>query len=181
MHIEDNKWILGYGLDYITTDSLDNKKLEQVVSGFDVNSRGKRVDGLLKTKGIISSLCLCEFKTPDTKLMGKEPRPDSWSISSQLSDAIAQIQKTSRKLVENLKSETQMKDSEGYSTDEFLYLNEPKSFIIIGSLTEFLKNEKINQEKYSSFEIFRKNINNPEIITFDELFERAKYIVEHTK
>jgi hypothetical protein len=28
--------------------------------------------------------------------------------------------------------------------------------------------------------MFRRNINNPEIITFDELFERAKHIVEST-
>ena len=34
-----------------------------------------------------------------------------------------------------------------------------------------------NEEKYSSFELFRRNIQNPEIITFDELYERATYIV----
>ena len=36
----------------------------------------------------------------------------------------------------------------------------------------------MNEEQYSSFELFRRSLNSPEIITFDELFERAKYIVE---
>ena len=33
----------------------------------------------------------------------------------------------------------------------------------------------------SSFEMFRRNLANPEVITFDELLERARYIVEHPK
>ena len=30
-----------------------------------------------------------------------------------------------------------------------------------------------------SFELFRKGTISPEIITFDELYERARYIVNH--
>ena len=29
-----------------------------------------------------------------------------------------------------------------------------------------------------SFQLFRRNVHNPDILTFDELFERAKYIVQ---
>jgi hypothetical protein len=32
-----------------------------------------------------------------------------------------------------------------------------------------------------SFELYRRNISPPEIITFDELYERAKFIVEHVE
>lgn len=52
----------------------------------------------------------------------------------------------------------------------------PKSYLIIGSLNE-LKN---HPEKISSFELYRKSITSPEIITYDELFERARFIIEHT-
>ena len=31
-----------------------------------------------------------------------------------------------------------------------------------------------------SFELFRRSINNPEIITFDELLERTRFIVGNT-
>ena len=75
--------------------------------------------------------------------------------------------------IENLKSN---------NPDNFnlpnLYFYQPKSFLVVGSLAEFEGEHGINEDKYSSFELFRKNINNPEIITFDELYERAKFIVE---
>lgn len=37
----------------------------------------------------------------------------------------------------------------------------------------------VNENKFSSFELFRQSQMNPEIITFDELYERAKYIVRN--
>ena len=36
----------------------------------------------------------------------------------------------------------------------------------------------IKKDRYRSFELFRRNVAKPEIVTFDELFERAKFIVE---
>jgi hypothetical protein len=57
----------------------------------------------------------------------------------------------------------------------------PKSYLIIGNLSEFKTDLGINQEKYSSFELLRKNMISPEIITFDELYERAKFIVFHSQ
>ena len=41
---EKNAWIFGYGLNYIFTTQLDDKKLEQVTTGYSVQSSGKRVD-----------------------------------------------------------------------------------------------------------------------------------------
>jgi hypothetical protein len=35
--------------------------------------------------------------------------------------------------------------------------------------------------KFRSFELFRRNIWRPEIVTFDELFQRAKFIVDHSE
>ena len=92
---EKNTWIFGYGLSYIFQTTLDNKKIEQVVKGYDFNNSGKRVDGLLKTAGIINSLCFVEIKTHKTKLLNKKPyRESCWSISSDLSGAVSQIQNT---------------------------------------------------------------------------------------
>lgn len=48
---EKNPWIFGYGLGYVFLSSLDDKKLEQIVQGFNINGYGKRVDGLMENKG----------------------------------------------------------------------------------------------------------------------------------
>ena len=66
-------------------------------------------------------------------------------------------------------------------TGEQIFLYQPKSYIVIGSLSEFKSDFGINEDKFSSFELFRQSQMNPDIITFDELYERAKYIVESTE
>lgn len=178
---ESNTWIFGYGLEYIFNSQLDEKKLEQVVSGSSFWSPGKRVDALLKSQGIINSLCFGEIKTHRSKLLKQSQRsyrPETWAASDDLSGGIGQIQRTVQKSIESIKTKIQMKNKQGDLTGEELYLYHPKSFLLIGSLGEFEGPSGINEEKYSSFELFRKNIFNPEIITFDELFERAKYIVQ---
>ena len=53
----------------------------------------------------------------------------------------------------------------------------PKSFLVVGSLKEFVGEHGVNAERYRSFELFRRNTLSPEIITFDELYERARFIV----
>ncbi|WP_433780681.1 Shedu immune nuclease family protein [Flavobacterium anhuiense] len=176
---EKNTWILGYGLDYIFNAELDNKKLEQITAGSDFISKGKRVDALLKSKGAINSLCFCELKLDTHPLLKKVKnayREESWQISDELCGAIAQVQRTLQKAIKEISTKTEIKDSEDYLTGEILYLYNPKAFVLIGNLKEFKKDDKINEIKFSSFEIFRKSLKNIDILTYDELYQRAYYI-----
>ena len=179
---EQNPWIFGYGLNYIFTSQLNDKKLEQVVSGYNFAQSGKRVDALMKTRGIISSLCFVEIKTHTTPLLaGKAYRSESWPISKELSGSISQIQKTVQKAIEEIKTRVDVRTSSGDPTGESAFLYQPKSYVVIGSLSEFLTEHGVNEQKFASIELFRRNITNPEIITYDELFERAKFIVQHSE
>lgn len=184
LFFESNPWIFGHGLNYLFSTPLDDKKLEQVVRGYDFNSGGKRVDGLLKTRGIVSSLCFVEIKTHKTDLLkasSNSYRTESWSVSDELTGAIAQIQRTVDKSLRSISSKVEIKDKNGNLTGEQVFLYQPKSYLILGSLSEFKNQYGVNEEKYSSFEIFRRNIINPEILTFDELYERARFIIENLK
>jgi len=176
---EKNTWILGYGLDYIFNSEMDSKKLEQITSGSTFNSKGKRTDALLKSLGAINSLCFCELKLNDDKLLKKVKNPyraESWQISDALTGAIAQVQRTVHKAIQELSTKIETKDNQDELTGETLYFYNPKAFILIGNLNEFIIQGKINETKFSSFEMFRKNLKNIEIITYDELYERAFYI-----
>jgi site-specific recombinase XerD len=177
---ESNTWIFGYGLNFVFSTNLEDKKIEQVVSGFSFNESGKRVDGLLKTRGIISSLCFVEIKNHDTKLLNiRKYRADCWNISNELSGAVSQIQKTVQKSITNLPTQNRINDSNGNPTNEIVYLYKPKAYLIVGNLSEFLTEHGVNESKYSSFELFRQNTSSPEIITYDELFERAKFLLDN--
>jgi hypothetical protein len=50
--------------------------------------------------------------------------------------------------------------------------------LVVGRLSEFESDAGgTNEAKFRSFELCRRHITRPEILTFDELFERAKFIV----
>src|SRR5262249_24290409 len=146
---------------------LEGRDLESVVRGHDVTGAGKRTDALLKTAGVLSSLCLVEIKKPDTDLLeGEAYRPDCWQASRELSGGIAQSQKTVQRTLENLPAEFRPTERSGNPTGEVLYSYKPKSFLLIGRLTEFLTVNGPNREKFASFELLRRNTIAPEIITF---------------
>jgi hypothetical protein len=175
---EKNPWIFGYGLSYIQLSSLDDKKLEQVVHGHTVSEHGKRIDALLRSRGVISSLCFVEIKTHKTALLNSQPyRAGCWAPSNELSGAVSQVQGTVALATESIRSKLTLTDSLGNPTGEEAFNYMPKSFLIVGTLHEFMGNHGVNQERYRSFELFRRNTINPEIITFDELYERARFIV----
>ncbi len=176
---EKNDWILGYGMTGVFYSALDQKKLEQVVSGFDFNSSGKRIDALMKSKGVIENLCFIELKTHKTDLLegNKQYRGECWQPSKELSGAIVQIQKTVYKAGQHMKEKIEIMDTTtGSPTGEIIFNYNPKAYLIIGTLKEFETKNGVNMPKYSSFELFRKNIKSPEIITFDELYERVKFL-----
>ena len=177
-YFEKNTWIFGYGLGYVFLTGLDEKKLEQVVQGYSVNTHGKRSDALMKTRGILSNLCFVEIKTHRTDLLEKDAyRPGCWAISKELAGAVAQVQGTVELASQSLSNKLSMKDKDGNPTGEEIYNYRPKSYLVIGTLEEFLTPNGVNEDKLRSFELFRKSIANPEIITFDELYERARFIV----
>jgi hypothetical protein len=181
-YFEKNEWIFGYGLGYLFLSGLDDKKLEQVVQGHSVIDHGKRVDALMKTKGIISNLCFVEIKIHTTKLLDSKPyRAGCWAPSKELAGAVAQVQGNVASAIDSLSSQISLKDKSGNPTGEEVFNYQPKSFLVIGSLEEFSGEHGVNKDQLRSFELFRKNTISPEIITFDELYQRARFIVQHNE
>jgi len=176
---ERNRWIFGYGLFHVATDAFDASKLEQTVAGATTVSHGKRVDALLRTKGRVGALCFVEIKTHRTELLQKKDyRPSVWAISDELAGAIAQVQKTVDLAERSLQRVLRPTDSQGAPTGEVSFLLRPRSVVVCGNLAEFETDFGINEEKYTSFELLRRHLIGPEVLTFDELLERARMIVE---
>lgn len=179
---EKNPWIFGYGLNYVYLDTLDDKKLEQVVHGYSVGARGKRVDALMKSKGAISSLCFLEIKTHKTPLLNNRAyRPSCWAPSGDLIGGVSQVQGTVASAMDAIQNKLPLTNADGDPTGEEAFNYAPKSYLVIGSLNSFVTDHGVNQEQLRSFELFRRNTFSPEIITFDELYERAKFIVHQNE
>jgi len=165
---EKNKWVFGYGLGYLFLTGLNDKKLEQVVQGYDLSKLGKRADAIMKTRGIIGSLCFIEIKTHKTELLQKKYyRSGCWAPSDEMVGAVSQVQGTVSRAVKSLSEHIEFEDKHGNPTGEQVFNYHPKSYLVIGTLAELITEHGINKERYRSFELYRRNTSAPEIITFD--------------
>lgn len=178
---ESNPWILGVSLTGQLLNGWSNEKLEQIVVGSSITGPGKRADALLRTAGRIRSMVFAEFKTHRTKLL-TEPfyRSGCWAPSKELAGGVAQVQGTVSLGVEKMSD--RIADLAPDNTEipgEFTYLIRPKSFLVIGTLDQFI-GERGGHDKarFRSFELYRRNLMEPEVITFDELLAKAEYLAE---
>jgi hypothetical protein len=178
---EANPWILGLSVASQLLTSWDESKLEQVVQGNDITDAGKRVDALMRTAGRIRSMVLLEIKTHRSSLLGSEYRKGCWAPSSELVGGVAQIQGTVHRAVKEIDERVASRAGDGSEVpNDFTYLIRPRSLLIIGKLDE-LQGEMGGDhlDKIRSFELFRRSTLEPEVITFDELYQKALFIVEN--
>jgi hypothetical protein len=116
-----------------------------------------------------------EIKKSNTDLLQEqEYRSGCWGVSAELSNAVTQTQKTVFEFTHHRFRDHQ-KDKFGNDIGKTVYSIEPRSFLVIGNLSQILGND----DKIACFELYRRNIKAPEILTFDELFQRASCIVEN--
>jgi hypothetical protein len=177
---EENQWIFGYGLSYIFLSSVDANRLKAAVSGYSIAWKGKEPDAVMKTRGAVSALCLIELKTHRTSLVRPKPtRSGAFGPHQDLTDAISQSQASVMGAERQLREIFTPTDAMGDPLSEPIYNYRPRAYLVAGRLSEFHAEHGINAEKFGSFEAFRRSLTSPEIITFDELYERAAFIVDH--
>lgn len=168
----NNKWIFGYGLNY---QILRPVQEQPQYSGANVTGTGgQRGDFLQRTAAEVSFTVLVEIKKPATVLLRNEYRNGAWSVTEEFSGGVAQLQANSLKWeVEGSRTDANRDHVEdGHNA----FTVRPKSILIIGNTAQL-----DGRDKKNSFELFRRNLKNPEVLTFDELLERARFIVSETE
>jgi Domain of unknown function (DUF4263) len=180
--LEDNPWILGVGLAGQLLTSWNEAKLEQAVVGRSFIGVGKRVDALLRTAGIVRSLVFAEIKHHRTDLLAEEYRSGCWRPSNELAGAVVQIQQTVHLAALHAGDYIQDVAADGSMLGSGTFAVRPRCFVIAGSLAQ-LNGEGGGPipDKVRSFELFRRNLVEPEVLTFDELLARAEWHVEQAE
>ncbi|MCD4743607.1 MAG: DUF4263 domain-containing protein [Desulfobacteraceae bacterium] len=166
---EKNTWIFGYGLDYRFLTILQR---EAALSGSDLDGKNTvEGDFLLGSKDFT---VLVELKRPDTPLFeSSKSRSRSWKLSKQLLDAVSQI--LAQKASWEIEATKSCYNSEGDLIKQKTC--DPKCILIIGNKDQFDRNQREQDIKFRTFELFRRDSRNIEILTYDELYERANFIV----
>jgi hypothetical protein len=124
---------------------------------------------LMATVPQVRFTVLVDIKTPSTELIGAKYRNRVYSLGKELVGGVSQLQSYCRAwVVEGSRQEDTIAELE----DQFIYTCEPRAILIVGHTKQLG-----DRQKRATFELFRRNLHNPEILTYDELLERAKYTV----
>ena len=126
------------------------------------NTGGKIVDFLVKNR-LTQNAALIEIKTPGTPLSGPKYR-GVYNVSAEVSGALLQILDYKRSLEQHYQSLSLSDDQRFHSFD-------PRCVVIIGRVSS------LNDDEIISFELFRNQLANAQIISFDELFEKTRKLV----
>lgn len=170
-----NHWVFGYGLEYRFQGVLQKE-----FSASDTDAAGGENVKLDFLIGDNNFTTFVELKLPTTKLFGaRKNRSNSWRLSDKLIDSVSQIleQKASGQLkIGNTKS---LFDDKGKKINQNSY--DSKAILVIGNWDE-VKNsedsEAVKEIKMKTFELFRRDSRNIDMLTYDELYQRAKFITE---
>jgi len=162
---EKNTWIFGYGLKY---QILKSVQAQPRYGGVNVAGKGlEKGDFLERTEAEIKFTVLVEIKRPESLLLGNKPyRNGAWQLGEDLTGGVSQIQANCRRWeVEGSQAE---QNREALQQRQ-IYTIQPKGVLVVGTTTQLNGIDRRN-----TFELFRRNVINPEILTFDELYARAK-------
>lgn len=167
---EQHTWIFGYGLNYQILRLVEG---QPYYGGRRVEGAGdQRGDFLCRTEALIKFTVLVDIKKPQSPIFGgRHYRNGAWSLHSELTGGVSQLQANCRTWDHDGSQEEQTHER---LLRERTYTVEPDSILVIGHSSQYAE----DTEKRNTFEAFRQNLHKPQIITFDELYERAKFIVE---
>jgi Shedu protein SduA, C-terminal len=174
---EANPWILGIGLGGQLLTSWDDERLEQVVGGQTIQESGKRIDALLRTQGSISSMVLAEVKHHRQDLLASTSyRPGCWAPSKELAGGVVQAQQTAYRASQDLRGYVADRAPDDSDLNTGTFVVRPRSYLVIGRLDEMVSSfGGVHRDKFRSFELYRRNLYEPEILTFDEVLARAEW------
>ncbi|MBD0845111.1 hypothetical protein PB70LOC_01970 [Pectobacterium versatile] len=166
---ERNEWVFGYGLRYRYLSILQR---EAHISHTDLNGSNDVITDFLMSDSRFTKIV--ELKTPQTNLfINRQNRADSWRLSSELTDAVSQI--LAQKANWEIESQRDNYTASGERISEETY--DAECILIIGSLNAISGTEREKKIKRKTFELYRRNLKNIDIICYDELLERARFIV----
>jgi hypothetical protein len=131
------------------------------VGGRTFSGRGEKITDFLVKNGLGDNLALIEIKTPQTRLLGRQYRGGAYSASGDLVGCTTQVLDQRHKVqaeLNTLKVNSRQFDLEAYAI---------RCLIIIGTTPDA-------PELRKSLELFRNNLHDVLVITFDELLEKLR-------
>lgn len=136
------------------------------VGGKRLTGDGEKITDYLIKNGITNNLALIEIKKPFSDLLNKKPyRGAVYCASTELTGSVTQVLDQCYRLQQNIatiKNNNRIYDIESYAVH---------CILVIGTMPS-------DEDEKKSFEMYRRNSKNVQIITFDELLLKLKQLHE---
>lgn len=156
----ENPFILNMAFGYPVIKVRDQAS----VGGRKLSGDGEKITDFLVKNSLTNNTAVFEIKTPQTPVLNKQPYRDGvYTPSAGLSGSINQAldQKYQfQKQVAQIKENTRLYDIESYAVH---------CCLVVGTTPE-------GEDQQKSFELFRRNSKDVEIVTFDELLEKLRQL-----
>jgi len=156
----ENPFILNMAFGYPVIKVRDQAS----VGGRKLSGNGEKITDFLVKNSLTNNTVVFEIKTPQAPVLNKRPYRDGvYTPSADLSGSINQAldQKYQfQKQVAQIKENTRLYDIESYAVH---------CCLVVGTTPD-------GEDQKKSFELFRRNSKDVEIVTFDELLEKLKQL-----
>lgn len=156
----ENPFILSMAFGYPVIKVRDQVS----VGGRKLSGDGEKITDFLVKNSLTNNTAIFEIKTPQTPILNKTPFRDGvFTPSADLSGSINQAldQKYQfQKQIAQIKDNTRLYDIESYAVH---------CSLVVGKTPD-------GDDRKKSFELFRRNSKDVEIVTFDELLEKLKQL-----
>lgn len=167
-----HQWVFGYGLDYRVMRQF-GREMTVGLSGTD--NKNKPVIDFLMT--FTDYTVLVEIKKPDTPIFktARGGRAGTWEFSAEFVSAISQIIEQKAEWLAFAQGGEHYNKS---GVELAARTRNARSILVIGSREEFsrLGSPREANVMRDTFELFRRENRTIDIVTFDELLERARFI-----
>ena len=162
LFFEENPFALGMAFGY----PIIKVRERASVGGRTLTGAGDKIVDFLVKNSMTNNAAIVEIKTPWTKLLSEQSYRDGVftplaALTGAINQALDQKYRFEREIVQ-IKENSKTYDIASYSVH---------CCLLIGSMP-------VGDDQRKSFEMFRKNSKNVEIITFDELLEKLNSLYE---
>lgn len=176
--LKEHDWILGLNADIRFIRDL----ISEVEVGIpDTSGSGSPTVDVM---GLHDYTVLVELKTPNTRIFTLQrkstARANTWSFTDDLIDGVSQCLGQKFDWDKSHKSKNLVSEDDKLIDQNRRRTVDPRSVFIIGNKSKELPESSKDAEllvKRDTFERFRRNNRNVDIITFDELYERAYFTI----
>lgn len=139
------------------------------IGGKGIDNRGGKYPDVLMKTALTSNLLILELKTPQTTIVGGKYRPPNvYGPSPELAGAVVQATRYKDTLLKQFMSLRHESDEDGV-----FHALMPQCVVVAGHTDQLSE-----RAKRESFELFRNNLRECNVITYDELFEKTRCLIE---